>query len=60
MKSLSGPGRKSPPPLFIIAVQFYGGWAGGQAGALLGRPGEECPVKDLEGNGHFILTRGGG
>ncbi len=27
MKSLSGKGRKSPMPLFIIAVQFYGGRA---------------------------------
>lgn len=34
--------------------------AGRQAGALLGRPGEECPVKDLEGNGPFIQARGGG
>lgn len=60
MKSLSRQGRKSAPPLFIIAVQFYGGQAGRQAGALLGLPGEECPVKDLEGNGPFFQTRGWG
>lgn len=33
MKSLSRQGRKSALPLFIIAVQFYGGQAGRQAGA---------------------------
>lgn len=27
MKSLSGQGRKSSMALFVIAVQFYGGWA---------------------------------